>query len=292
MSVDELRRIRAFIPGRKFVSVSITGTQCSLMCNYCRGYYLRGMEQAITPKQLYDLAKHLHTEGAKGILISGGFNKEGYLPIEPYINTIKEIKNDFGMIISIHTGLINKSLAMKLREAKVDVVDYELVMDDYVIKNIMHLPSKSSEDFLKTYEELKTYGPPHIIPHILVGANNGNIVKEFETIEASIDGSPEIIVFLIITPTRGAGMYPARIPSNQEVIKLINYARQKFNGEIALGCMRPTITKYTLDNELCELGIIDRIVNPLKNTINKFRLEVIQSCCSIPNELLTLHGLV
>ncbi|MFN3268565.1 MAG: radical SAM protein [Zestosphaera sp.] len=287
-----MRSIRAFIPGRKFVSVSITGTQCSLMCNYCRGYYLRGMEQAITPKQLYDLAKHLHTEGAKGMLISGGFNKEGYLPIEPYIQVIKEIKNSFDMIISVHAGLVSRSLAMKLREAKVDVVDYELVTDDYVIKNVMHLPSKSSEDFIRTYEELRAFGPPHIIPHILIGANNGNIVKEFEAVEVSVDGSPEIIVFLIIKPTKEVSPYPARIPSNQEVVKVINYARQRFRGEIALGCMRPTITKHTLDNELCESGIIDRIVNPLKNTINKFKLGVIQSCCSIPNELLTLYGLI
>ncbi len=285
-------RIKAFIPGFKYVSVSITGTQCSLMCDYCKGYYLRGMKQVTTPKQLYDLAKHLYKRGGGGILISGGFNQEGYLPVEPYIPVIKEIKNSFNMLVSIHTGLIDKSLAMKLRDAKVDVVDYELVVDRYVIRDVMHLSGKDGEDFLKTYEMLRTYGPPHIIPHILIGANSGNIAKEFEAVEISAEASPEIVVFLIVKPTEGVVTYPVRIPSDEDVVKLIRYARQRFRGEISLGCMRPLTMKYTLDSELCRLGIIDRVVNPLKNLIDKFKLDVIQSCCSIPNELLTLYGLL
>lgn len=283
--------VRAFIPGFKYVSISVTGSQCALMCEYCRGHYLRGMKNAVTPKQLYDLVKYLYKEGIRGVLISGGFNREGCLPIEPYIEVIKEIKKDFNILVSVHTGLIDKSLAMKLREAKVDVVDYELVIDERVIKDIMHL-SRSSEDFSKTYEMLATYGPPYVIPHILIGANYGSITKEFEAVDIAKTISPEIIVFLIIKPTEGTPMQSVRIPDNRKVLDLIGYARRSFNGEIALGCMRPLEIKYSLDSKLCELGIVDRVVNPLKNVIDKFKLSMVHSCCSVPNELLMHYELL
>ncbi|MEM1601331.1 MAG: radical SAM protein [Sulfolobales archaeon] len=284
--------VRAFIPGFKYVSISITGSHCALMCEYCKGHYLKGMKNVTTPKQLYDLVKHLSKEGVKGVLISGGFNREGYLPIEPYLEVIKEIKNDFNILVSVHTGLINKSLAIRLREAKVDIVDYELVVDEQVIRNVMHLSSKNSNDFSRTYEILATYGPPHIIPHILIGANYGLITKEFEAVDIAKTTSPEVIVFLIIKPTEGTPMQSVKIPDEYSILELIKYARRSFNGEIALGCMRPLEVKYSLDSKLCELGVVDRVVNPLKNVIDKFKLSIVQSCCSVPNELLMHYELL
>ncbi|MEM2443921.1 MAG: radical SAM protein [Sulfolobales archaeon] len=284
--------IRAFIPGFKYVSISITGSHCSLMCDYCKGHYLKGMKNIVTPKQLFDLVRHLHKEGVKGVLISGGFNKGGYLPIQPYLNIIKEIKDTFNILVSVHTGLIDKSLAIKLRDAKVDVVDYELILDDEVIKDVMHLSNKKSEDFIRTYEILHNYGPPHIIPHILIGANYGKITVEFETVDVAKTLSPEVLVFLIVTPTEGTPMQFIKPPKPQEIVELIKYARHTFKGELAIGCMRPLTMKYMVDDELCRQGIIDRIVNPLKTTSDKFKLTTVHSCCSIPNELLRSYGII
>jgi hypothetical protein len=50
--------------------------------------------------------------------------------------------------------------------------------------------------------------------------------------------------------------------------------------------MRPLEVKYTLDFKLTELGLIDRIVNPLKKFIDEFQVEIIETCCSLPNELI------
>lgn len=284
--------IKGFIPGFKYVSISITGRQCSLMCEYCRGYYLRGMKSASTPKQLYDLVRQLYKEGVKGVLISGGFNKSGYLPVEPYLPTIKQIKNEFDVVVSIHTGLVNEALATKLREAKIDVVDYELVIDDDVIRNVMHLYNKKGEDFIKAYEILHKYGPPYIIPHILIGANYGKITMEFDAVNAAITTNPEILVLLILNPTLGTPMQFTEIPDVDEVIELVRYVRRVFKGQISLGCMRPLSTKQVLDNKLCELGIIDRIVNPLRSTYDRFKLSIVNSCCSVPDELLKNHGMI
>lgn len=280
-----MRNIKIFIPGFKYPSISITGSYCALMCDYCKGRYLSGMKKVHTPKELYDLVKNLVKSGVKGVLISGGFNSDGVLPIEPYIPTIRDIKKDFGIIISIHAGLISKSLATELRAAGVDVVDYEFVVDDYVIKNIMHLNSKSYEDFLKSYEVLVEHGPPYIIPHILIGANYGKVETEFKAIEVLRDYKPPVTVFLILKPTENTPMANVRVVVD-EVIEVFRYARRKIVSEIALGCMRPLEMKYTLDFTLCELGLVNRIVNPLRKLADRFQSEVIETCCSLPSELI------
>jgi uncharacterized radical SAM superfamily protein len=285
MKVVVLGSIKVFIPGLKYPSISITGDYCSLMCDYCRAHYLRGMKKVLTPKELYDLVRMLYKKGINGVLVSGGFNTEGSLPIDPYIPVIKDIKKDFKIVVSVHTGLISRSLASKLRDAGVDIVDYELVIDDYVIKEVMHLKGKRGEDFLKTYDELVKYGPPYIVPHILVGANYGRVITEFKAIDILRDYNPPITVLLILKPTENTPMANVRTPT-EEVIEVFKYTRKRLSSEIALGCMRPLEVKYTLDFKLTELGLIDRIVNPLKKFIDEFQVEIIETCCSLPNELI------
>jgi len=285
VKVVVLGSIKVFIPGLKYPSISITGNYCSLMCDYCRGRYLSSMKKVSTPKELYDLVKMLYKDGIKGILISGGFNSEGFLTIEPYIHVIKDIKKDFRVVVSVHTGLISRSLAIKLRDAGVDIVDYELVVDDYVIKEVMHLKSRGHEDFIKTYDELIKYGPPYIIPHILIGANYGKVLTEFKAIDILRDYNPPITVLLILKPTENTPMTNVKV-SVDDVVEVFKYVRRRLNSEIALGCMRPLEMKYTLDFKLSESGLINRIVNPLRKFIDKFQVENIETCCSLPNELI------
>ena len=281
-----MREVFAFIPGSKFPDVSITGSICPLKCKYCQGYYLRNMEATLTPKKLYETARFLAKKGAKGLLISGGFDLEGKLPIEPFLNTIKEIKRDFKFIISVHSGLVNKDLAIKMREAGVDIIDYEVVLDEEVIKDIMNLKSKEPEDFIKSLETLEKYGPPYIAPHIPIGLNYGKIVKEHEAVDVIADFKPYILVFLVFIPTKGTAMEHINPPSISNIINVIRYGNRKIKGELALGCMRPWAMKFTLDLAVYKLRLVDRIVNPLKHMVDKYKIKVIEACCSIPKELI------
>lgn len=279
--------IKAFLPGFKYLSVSITGNSCSLMCDFCRARYLNGMKKVLTPKEFYDLIKYLVKNGVRGILVSGGFSEEGYLPIEPYLPIIRDVKREFNIVVSVHAGLVDKSLAIKLREAGVDIVDYEVLLDSYVIKELMHLRRRSPEDFMRSYEVLVNYGPPYIVPHIPVGMNYGRVLTEFNVVDAVATYKPEIMVFLIFVPTEGTPLATIKPPDDEDVIKLLSYSRNVFKGGIALGCMRPFQKKYSLDFKLVELGLIDRVVNPLKSLINRYKLEVVEACCSVPKELLS-----
>jgi len=281
---------KAFLPAWRFPAISITGRSCSLGCDYCRGRYLSGMIEAETPKKLYEVARIVARKGAKGILISGGFTEEGRLPIEPFIPIIKQVKRDFNLIISVHSGIVDESLASKLREAGVDIVDYELVIDPMVIRKLKHL-RKSPDDFLKGYDLLLKHGPPHVAPHIPIGLNNGRLSREEELVELLKGYDPYIVIFLVFTPARGTPMEKVKPPDAGEVIGLIKRCKHLIGGKslLSMGCMRPWSIKPILDRMLIEQEIVDRIVNPPPSLMNAHNLERVEACCSVPEKLL--HGL-
>ncbi|ADI31760.1 radical SAM protein [Staphylothermus hellenicus] len=285
------REILVFIPGKKFPGISITGNKCWLMCSYCMGRFLKGMDHVYTPKQLYDLARYYAEKGAYGLLISGGFTREGYLPIQPYLDTIREIKKDFELIINVHPGIINEELAIKLRNAGVDIVDYELVLDNKVIRDIKHL-NKTIEDYIRTYEILVREGPPYIAPHIMIGAKYGNIDWEYIAIDLLKDYNPYLVVFLLIIPARGTLFENVSIPSIDQVVNVLRYARRKLNTEISMGCMRPPQVKNLLDKIIVEHELVDRIVNPHPSLIRKYGFKTIETCCSVPRKILVEKGLL
>ncbi len=278
---------QAFIPGRKFPDISITGGACALGCDYCRGHYLHGMEYATSPKELYDTIRYLVKKGARGVLVSGGFTREGRLPVEPFIPVLKQAKKDFDLVISVHTGVIDKELASRLREAGVDIVDYELVLDPIVVKKVKHL-DKSPEDYIRGYDTLVKHGPPYIAPHVPIGFNYGRILYEKQVVDILRDYKPYIAIFLVFIPTKGTPMENVKPPKVNDIIDVIKYSRRVLGEKtiLSMGCMRPWSMKFLLDKMLVEQELVDRIVNPPVKIIEMYNLEKIEACCSVPKELL------
>ena len=277
----------AYIPGQRYPAVSITGTRCSLMCDYCRAYYLKGMYSVSSPHELYKLANKLYEKGARGLLISGGFNSRGELPIRPFLPTIREIKRDFNMIISVHSGLVSKETARSLGDAGIDVVDYELLTDRVVIRDVMHLRRKE-DDFLKGLKWLMEEGPPYVAPHIPIGFHYGRITMEREALEEVSALKPYILIFIVFRPTKGTPMESIPPPPVEDVVKLLQSARKEFGGEIALGCMRPPEYKSSLDEIVIERGLVDRIAVPRWQVVRKYGMREVRACCSIPKDLMSL----
>jgi len=274
--------VKAFIPGKRYPAVSVTGKLCMLNCKYCEGHYLEGMLHATTPAQLYNVAKSLHRQGARGLLLSGGFNREGRLPIEPFLETVREIKDDFKMVISVHSGIVDRTLASKMRECGVDVVDYQLILDPIVIREVQGLEMDPS-DYIRGLELLEKYGPPHIVPHIPLGFRYGVIKEEVEAVKLLKDYSVEVAVFLIFTPTKHTVMEKFRPPDEKTLLEFFRGIRD-FRGEVALGCMRPHYLKRDFDRTLIENGLISRIATPSKKAVEEYGIKVFEACCSIPKE--------
>ncbi|RLG99325.1 radical SAM protein [Candidatus Bathyarchaeota archaeon] len=277
--------VKAFIPGEKYPTLSITGGSCALRCKYCMGHYLKGMISAQSPKLLYDTVRSLYRKGARGILISGGFNPEGRLPINPFLRVIRDLKRDFDIVISVHCGLVDRKAAGELRRAGIDVVDYEFMIDPLVISEVVGLKSRNPSDFIESLRYLVEEGPPYISPHVPIGLRYGKIWGEWKAIERLRDFNPYLVVFLVFVPTRGTPMSSVSPPKETEVVAVLNHARSRFR-EVAMGCMRPPRFKSTLDPKLLEQKLVDRIAVPHKSVVEKYRLEVVHACCSIPHELI------
>ena len=280
------RSVKAYIPGRAFPSISITGTRCWLQCRYCMARYLGQMEHVDTPERLYWYARQIRKTGGRGILVSGGYTLDGRLPFKPFLSSIKRIKKELGLIISIHPGLVDRGEAEQLRDAGVDIVDYELILDEMVIRHVLGL-KKTPDDFIKSFEHLLKYGPSYVAPHLLVGANYGVVSWEYRAVDLIASYKPYMIVFLSLIPTKYTPMEKAPPPPPSSFIGLLRYAREKHpSWIISVGCMRPRQYKLHVDPIIIDKELADRIVLPRREYIIKYDLEVVNACCSVPDELL------
>lgn len=275
--------MKFFSPHPKYPTVSITGRWCELACDYCRRLVLLTMAHADSPDRLYSLCKRLKERGGNGLLLSGGFSKDGKLPFTPFLDTIRRVKNELGLIISIHPGYVNKDEAIQLKDAGIDIAEYYAIYSDNVLRNVMHT-SLSKEDVTRALDVLYTYGPKYISPHITIGADGGKVSWELDAIKIVKDYDPYVLIFLILVPIRGTPMAKLQPPSINDVLTVFSKARKELDGtELILGCMRPW-GKYTqiLESELIGKGLVDRIANPTL----KYQSDIIETCCSLPNDMI------
>ena len=79
------------------------------------------MTAAETPSVLKEAARRIADKGGETILISGGADKEGQVPLLDFIQVIKEIRSELGLKVLVHTGLVSPPLADALAEARIDM---------------------------------------------------------------------------------------------------------------------------------------------------------------------------
>lgn len=282
------RALRVYYPSKMFPSISVTGGFCELGCAHCNRHYLQHMIPVLTPDELYQICLNLYNEGAVGCLVSGGSNSKGYVPLEPYVNVVKRIKEDTDLILNVHTGLLSLNLARKLSEAGIDVASIDVVGDNGTITGIYGL-NKKVEDYEKALDNHLRAGIKHIVPHICVGLNYGKIGGELRALKMVERINPEILVFITLIPTSGTLMEKVTPPKPETVVKIIAIARLLLRkASISLGCMRPGgLRRSKLDS--LALNMVDRIAVPVPRALKEaeehgLKIEKYNSCCALPNE--------
>ena len=71
-------------------------------------------------KSLFELCSELTEQGARGILISGGSDRKGKVPILPHIPDLIRIRRELGLIIRVHPGLPDEETSAGLAELDID----------------------------------------------------------------------------------------------------------------------------------------------------------------------------
>jgi uncharacterized radical SAM superfamily protein len=270
----------------RFVAISVTGNHCDLRCGHCKGKLLESMIPAENPETFLQIVDQLRSRGALGILVSGGANKDGEVPLERFVRAIKTVKErDPQFKVLCHTGLIRKEIAGELKEAHVDQILIDVIGDDDTIREVYHL-NRSSEDYEETLIMLKEMGH-RLAPHIIIGHHFGEIRGEWKALETITRVGVETIVLVIIKPLLPTAKSQMKIPRPEEVSKISAIARiLNPKTPIRMGCIRPAHPwKVEMEKGLIDSGA-NTIAYPLQGTVDYAKAigletKFVEMCCSI-----------
>ncbi|MFH1721211.1 MAG: radical SAM protein [Candidatus Altiarchaeota archaeon] len=250
-----------------FPAISITGNACALDCDHCGKQLLGEMLPARTPKKLRELILTLSASSAKGVLVSGGADATGKVPLNKFLPTLKEIKEETDLLLAVHTGLVDKETAQGLASSGVDVALIDVLGDGETIKRIYHLDTPASS-YLDLLLHLKDAGVK-TAPHIVMGLNYGLWSGEFQALEFIAKAKSEVLVLVGLMPFSGTPMDSTKPPSADAMAKFVAVARIVMPKiPIVLGCARPRQHKHILDPLSIEAGV-NAVAHPAREAHEK-----------------------
>lgn len=241
---------------RAFLPISITGAACALDCDHCNKKILEPMIALDKREGLFELCKRLAASGTESVLISGGSKRTGEVPFTRHIDDIKRIKEELGLKIIMHAGLVlQEEMAAALKEAGVDGVAIDIIGANETIKEVYHLDS-TVEDYDRSLELLSSYGLS-LRPHIILGLHYGKFLGEYHALDMIAKYSVHALVIVILTPMHGTAMFGVEPPDTGEVTSFFQKARLKMpHTYIMLGCARPLGDyKKIVDRAAVEAGL-------------------------------------
>jgi uncharacterized radical SAM superfamily protein len=239
------------------------------------------MSDVSKPGSLYRFGMDLWGTKGKGMLISGGCDQFGAVDFpEHTFSEISKLKEDTGLLVNLHCGLVDEETVAKISRSGVDKVSFDLVYDDDTIHEVLGL-ERSKEDYLRTITRLKDQGVI-VVPHILAGLDKGRISWEFEAVKVLASMEIDEMVLIILIPTKGTPFESIQPPAKENILELAVYMRTLIKGRILLGCMRPK-GMVDLEKEVLDVGF-DGIVLPSKSTMiwmkeKGWKIHNLNICC-------------
>jgi len=249
-----------------FPTISVTGSACSLNCKHCGGKVLETMHQAMSPEELFDLGAKLKQEGAKGVLVSGGCLPDGSVPLEKFVPSLGKLKNILGLTVFVHTGIIGKETALKLKEAGVDAALIDVIGSDQTVEEIYNL-KVTVQDYADSLIALEDSRLP-FVPHIIVGLNQGKLDGELKALKIIQKVKPSALVIIAFMPIHGTAMAKVAPPKSVDIAKVTTLARMLFSKTpLVLGCIRPKGKNRSVIDLLALKAGVDSIAFPSEEAI-------------------------
>jgi uncharacterized radical SAM superfamily protein len=273
----------------RYPAVSITGSQCALECDHCQGRILTSMADLSDPQRLITYCLRLAHRGALGLLISGGCDSAGKLPWAPFLPAIRQIKQETGLFISVHSGLVDEADARGLKDAGVDQALIDLIGDDDTLRQVYHLPF-GVERIEAALAALVRAGLP-TIPHIVCGLHYGAIRGEHRAIEMLKPHAAAIpqLVFVSLMGIPRTPMWKLTPPTAESVAGLIAEARLALPDTLlSLGCARQR-GNVALETLAIDAGL-NRLALPSEEAMRHaeglgLAIAFQQTCCSVTTDI-------
>ena len=221
-----------------FLPISITGAGCALDCDHCEKKILEPMIPLDMKQGLFNMCENMKMSGTESVLISGGSMKNGQVPFLKHIEEIKRIKDELGLKVIMHTGLVDEEMCKGLKYAGVDGVALDIIGAQETIEQVYHM-NCTVDDFDKALALLTKYDLS-IRPHIILGLHYGRIIGEYKALEMIAKYPVHALVVVIFMPLHGTRMQNVTPPAPEEVEKFFIESRFKMpETKIMLGCARP-----------------------------------------------------
>jgi uncharacterized radical SAM superfamily protein len=228
------KKINFYITSDHFPSISVTGSNCSLMCQHCRGKLLESLIHATTCDEIVSKALSLYNNGAKGILLTGGCNESGRVPISDIVAAIKTIKDETGMLLIAHTGFISREDALALKGSGLDGIGFDVIGDMGTAKEVYGL-SLSERDYIESLQAIEHSGLI-VFPHVCVGLHFGKLRGELRALEMIREVKPATVIITGLMPVAGTPMAHIK-PRPSDFEKVIRKAMEMFlDTPVVLGC--------------------------------------------------------
>ncbi len=276
---------------QNFVSLSVTGTSCSLKCEHCDGHLLKGMESTVTPEGLFDRCREIKKIGGEGVLISGGSDLKGYVPLERFTKSIQRVKSELDLEIVVHTGLVSEKTAQGLAEAQIDAAMLDVIGDERVSKEIYHLDD-GPKKMRRSLDILEELGVP-TVPHVLVGLDYGKLAGEIEALDLIAQGNPAAVVIIALSPLRKTSMEGVNPPAPEDIGRIMTVARLGMKEvPLLLGCARPMGNHKIETDKYAILSGANGIALISQDGVNFARAKELEPvfldvCCSLAYKTLS-----
>ena len=261
--------------------VSVTGARCALDCAHCGGHYLQHMQPV----------EEAQVEGASSILISGGCDPQGRVPVLNALEQVAALRGapggagaagqNPGRKLNWHVGLIDEPTATAL-SPYVDAISFDVVGDRATIEECYGIDA-TPELYEQTYRMLRRHA--HVVPHITIGLRGGALGHERPAMDMLARSGLDALVLIVFIPTPHTRYADHAPPTVEQVAGLLAEARQRFPDVLLqLGCMRPRRAYRAQLDPLAVRAGVNVIVSPSregKAAAEALGLQVVQTreCC-------------
>jgi hypothetical protein len=276
-----------WVPDRpqRFLPVSVTGTACALQCEHCKTKVLEGMITLGPDRDVFAVASRLREGGTDGVLVSGGSSRHGGVPLLPHVDALRRIREELGMRVVVHSGVVSPRLAEGLAEAGVDGVMLDIIGAEETIRDVYHL-DLTPADFDRSLALLAARGL-RIIPHIVLGLHYGRFLGEWNALEMIASHPVSTVILVVLTPLVGTPMGDLEPPPVSDVSSFFAVARSRMpDTKVNLGCGRPMgEMKIALDRAAIDHGL-NGIAYPAEGMVSYARARGLEPafheyCCSL-----------
>ncbi|MCH8927098.1 MAG: radical SAM protein [Candidatus Marinimicrobia bacterium] len=270
----------------EFVSLSVTGSACALSCEHCKTEVLKGMvDLTAEGGSLYDTCQRLAEKGARGVLVSGGSDLKGRVPLLQHVPDLIRIRKELGLIIRLHVGLPDEETCAAISEIGIDGAMLDIIGDQETISDVYHL-SATPDDYGMALENLQRYNVP-TIPHIIIGHYFGKMKGEWNALQMIKNNPPKILVLVILMPLTGTPMANVLPPSMDEIGLFFQTARIALpETPVMLGCAKPIgEMKLGVDKLALETGL-NGIAYPADGIVGQseqlgLKPNIVNACCGV-----------